>query len=154
MKSHRLELFADYHQFYLQDETAEGNLSDAWDEAATRRMLAVSAGVVGIGTARNTNVPVTLEFLESEPPGDFANFDHVVEGSLVVATGPLVVAGCTDYFPDALRFDVEPGTFRVRLSASGLDSLSADGLDGEDHYLVQLWPGDPIEPTVLKQRSV
>jgi len=27
----------------------------------------VSTGVVGIGTARNTDVPVTLEFLESEP---------------------------------------------------------------------------------------
>ena len=56
-----------------------------------------------------------------------------------------------DYLPDAQRFGVQPGTFRVRLSASGLNSLSTDGLEGDDHYLVQLWPDAPIEPVVLKQ---
>lgn len=151
MKSHRLEIFADYYQFYLQDEAAEGSLSDAWDEEATHRMLAVSTGVVGIGTARNMGVPVTLELLEAEPSCALDSFDHVVEGALVIATGPLVVAGCTDYFPDAQRFDLRPGTFRIRLSVSGLSSISPDGLDGNDHYLVQLWPGVSIEPVVLKQ---
>ncbi|GKS95541.1 hypothetical protein [Acidovorax sp. SUPP2825] len=151
MPSHRLTLFADYHQFYLQDEAAPGDLASAWDEAATLRMLAVSEGVVGFGTARNMPVPVTLEWLPTEPEADLAAFDHVVEGSVVIAQGPLVVAGCTDYFPDAARFDVPPGTYRVRLSCAGLDSLSADGLEGDDHYLVQLWPGAPREPAVLKQ---
>ncbi|WCM89251.1 hypothetical protein [Acidovorax sp. NCPPB 3576] len=154
MKAHRLEVFADYFQFYLQDEASEGSLSNAWDEVATHRMLAVSAGVVGIGTARNMNVPVTLEMLDSEPLCDPSSFDHVVEGSLVMKTGPLVVAGCTDYFPDAPRFDLRPGTFRVRLSVSGLGSLSPDGLEGEDHYLVQIWPGSPIEPVVFKQCEI
>lgn len=154
MKSFDLELFADYFQFYLQDETADANLGDAWDEAATQRMFAMTTGMVGIGTARNMNVAVTLEFLDAEPPCNLTDFDHVVEGSLAVTTGPLVVAGCTDYFPDAERFPLEPGTYRVRLSSSGLDSLSADGLDGNDHYLVQLWRGPLVEPTVLKQGTV
>lgn len=151
MTSHRLEILADYYQFYLQDATAQGDLSAAWDEVATHRMFAVSTGVVGIGTARNMRVPVTLEILDTEPACALDGVDHVVEGSLVVATGPLVVAGCTDYFPDAPRFDLQPGTFRVRLSASGLGSLSEDGLDGDDHYLVQLWPAIPIDPVVRKQ---
>ncbi|WCM92350.1 hypothetical protein M5C99_18625 [Acidovorax sp. NCPPB 2350] len=150
---HHLTLFADYHQFYLQDEAAEGDLSSAWDEAASHRMLAVAAGVVGFGTVRNTHVPVTLELLDVAPHADFDRFDHVVEASLVVKTGPLVAAGCTDYFPEAARFETAPGAYRVRLSASGLDSLSVDGLDGEDHYLVQLWPGLPAQPAVLKQHS-
>ncbi len=30
MNSTRLNLFADYFQFYLQDESAEGDLSDSW----------------------------------------------------------------------------------------------------------------------------
>lgn len=154
MQSHKLKLFADYFQFYLQDESASGDLSDAWSPAATQRMLAVSTGVVGIGTVRNMDVPVTLEFLDSEPFTNLANFDHVVEGSLVVKSGKLVVAGCTDYFPDAARFDLSPGTYRVRLSSSGLGSLSEDRLDGQDHYLVQLWQAPPIEPTTLKQGAV
>ncbi|KGK57624.1 hypothetical protein FHR47_001278 [Xanthomonas arboricola] len=154
MPSHNLKLFADYFQFYLQDEVASGDLSDAWSPAATQRMFAVSTGVVGIGTARNMDVPVTLEFLDSEPPADLADFDHIVEGSLVVTSGRLVVAGCTDYFPDAARFDLEPGTYRVRLSSSGLSSLSEDGLDGQDHYRLQLWQASPVEPIVLKQSAV
>lgn len=154
MQSHRLELFADYHQFYLQDEAAGGDLSDAWSQDAVQRMLAVSDGVVGVGTVRNMDVPVTIEFLDFEPPTDLTRFDHVAEGSLVVVRGPIVVAGCTDYFPDAARFDLMPGTYRVRLSVSGFDTISEDGLDGQDHYLVQLWQAPPIEPTVLKQGVV
>lgn len=151
MQSHKLELFADYFQFYLQDEAAEGDLSDAWDDPAVERMLAVAPGVVGLGTARNMDVPVTLELLDSEPAKGIDEFDHVVEGTLAIETGPLVVAGCTDYFPDAARFDLEPGTYRVRLSCSGLNTLSEDGLEGEDRYLVQLWLAPAIEPEVLRQ---
>ncbi|WP_432726654.1 hypothetical protein [Variovorax sp. W6] len=151
MQSHKLELFADYFQFYLQDETAEGDLSDAWDDPAVERMLAVAPGVVGLGTARNMDVSVTLELLDSEPANGIDEFDHVVEGTLAIETGPLVVAGCTDYFPDAARFDLEPGAYRVRLSCSGLNTLSEDGLEGEDRYLVQLWLAPAIEPEVLRQ---
>lgn len=154
MQSDQLEIFADYFQFYLQDETAQGDLSNAWDAPAVEHMLAISPGIVGLGTVRNMDVPVTLELLDSEPVGDLGKFDHVVEGSLAVKTGPLVVAGCTDYFPDAARFDVEPGTYRIRLSCSGLNSLSEDGLEGRDHYLVQLWRAPPIDPKALKQRCV
>ncbi len=154
MASHDLNLFADFFQFYLQDESADGDLSGAWDSVAIQRMFAVSNGVVGIGTARNMDVPVRLEFLDSEPAADFANFDHVVEGALHIKSGPLVVAGCTDYFPDAARFDVGVGTYRVRLSASGLGTLSQDGLDGQDRYRVQLWQAAYVAPTVLKQHAV
>jgi len=154
MQSHQLEIFADYFQFYLQDETAKGDLSGAWDAAAVECMLAVSPGVVGLGTVRNMDVAVVLETLDAEPQNDLAGFNHVAEGTLVIQAGPLVVAGCTDYFPDAARFDVEPGTYRVRLLCSGLDSLSEDGLDGEDRYLVQLWKAPTVAPRVLKQYVV
>ena len=30
---YHFDLFADYHQFYLQDEAAEGDLSDSWTRA-------------------------------------------------------------------------------------------------------------------------
>ncbi len=114
-------------------------------------MLAVADGVVGFGTLRNMQVGVTLEMLEEPPGSDTAGFDHVVEGSLDARSGTLVVAGCTDYFPDAARFALVPGTYRVRLSISGADTLSEDGLEGEDHYLVQLWQAPLAEPAVLKQ---
>lgn len=153
MQSHQIQLFADYFQFYLQDEVIQGSLSEAWSNAAIKRMLAVSDGVVGISTARNTAVPVTLELLEQAPNTDLSQFDHVAEASLVIANGPLVVASYMDYFPDAARFQVSAGTYKVRLCASGLDTLSEDGLEGQDHYLLQLWQAPFHEPSTLKQAA-
>lgn len=151
MQSHHIQLFADHFQFYLQDEVVPGNLSEAWNRTALHRMLAVSDGVVGISTARNTAVPITLELLDAAPNTNLTEFDHVAEASLVITNGPLVVAGCRDYFPDAPRFDVSSGTYKVRLSASGLRNLSEDGLNGDDHYLLQLWQAPFREPNTLKQ---
>ena len=45
-----------------------------------------------------------------------------------------------------------PGRYRVRASFGGLATLSADGLDGDDHYHLQLWPATTGTVDVLKQR--
>jgi hypothetical protein len=152
MNPTRLNLFADYFQFYLQDESAEGDLSDYWTEEATDRLLAVAPGAVGVGTVRNMEVPVSIEVLDAEPPLDAAEWDHMTECSIQIESGKLVVAGCTDYFPEAMRIPLAPATYAVRVSYGGLATLSADGLDGGDHYRVQLWPGIATEARVVKQR--
>ena len=59
MKSFELSLFADYFQFYIQDEAVTGDLSKAWNEETTSRLLAMAPGTIGIGT----DVPVTVEIL-------------------------------------------------------------------------------------------
>jgi hypothetical protein len=153
MSLHHLELFADYFQFYIQDEPADGNLSEAWTEEAVERLLAVAAGTIGVGTVRNMEVPVTIEILEGEPEFNIENFDHIVECSISVESGRIVAAGCTDYFPDAMRIDVQPGIYRVRVYFEELNSLSANGLEGSDKYSLQLWPAPTGPITVIKQRS-
>ncbi|SEL81534.1 hypothetical protein [Rhodococcus maanshanensis] len=150
---HRYELFADYFQFYLQDEATDGDLSDAWTDEAVARMLAVGDGAVGVGTARNMDVPVTVELLDAEPALDLADWDHATECSLQVRGDKLVIAGCTDYLPDAARIPIAPGSYRVRVYYGGLDTLSEDGLEGDDRYHLRLWPAAPIAPQVLKQRA-
>jgi hypothetical protein len=97
-------------------------------------------------------VPVDVEVRESAPEHMLSSWDHVVECSMDVTSGRIVIAGCTDYFPDAARVAVQPGHYRVRVFYGKLDALSEDGLDGEDNYTVVLWPGQPIEPVVLKAR--
>ena len=96
----------------------------------------------------------TLDIRITEPPRDFAAWDHVVECSLSVQSSRIVIAGCTDYFPDASRIDISPGMYRVRVSFSGLDSVSTDGLAGNDRYRIELWQSPPIDPLVLKERAV
>lgn len=154
MSRHEFELFADYFQFYLQDDDERiGDLSDAWTQEAVERLLAVAPGVVGIGTARNMTVPVVVEVLGDEPAADFDAWEHVVEGGFELKSGRLVVAGCTDYFPDAARLPVPAGMYRVRMSCRGLTTISANGLDGDDNYRVQLWAVARLEPPALRKQA-
>lgn len=99
------------------------------------------------------DVPVSIEVLNSAPPPELEQWDHVVECTLVVQGNRIVVAGCTDYFPDAARIEVAPGAYRVRVGYAGLASISEDGLSGNDSYTLQLWQAAAIEPKVLKQRA-
>ncbi|MCE1192760.1 MAG: hypothetical protein LWW96_11470 [Acidovorax sp.] len=144
MQHRDLELFADYHQFYLQDELASGDLSDAWTDEAVERLLALAPGIVGVGTASNGNIPVAVEVLEGAPAESWEPYDQVNECSLAIAHGPLVVAGWTEYFPEAARIPLAPGIYRVRISYC---------LFGEERYLVQLWQAPRVEPLVVKARA-
>ena len=150
---HELELFADYHQFYVQDEDAKGDLSDAWTPEAVDRLLAIAPGTIGVGTVRNMDVPVVLEIHDGEPGDDGVEWDQVNECSIDVPSGSIVVAGCTDYFPDAVRIEAPAGTYRARIFYGDLSSLSEDGLDGDDHYKVVLWKGSPTPVIAHKRRS-
>jgi len=115
MSSYRYTLFADYFQLYLQDEKVDGNLSDAWTEQAVQDLLAIAPGTIGVGTVRNMDVPVEVELLQSTPSESFDAWDQVNECDIEISSGTLVIAGCTDYFPDAARIKVEPGSYRARV---------------------------------------
>jgi len=144
MHRRELNIFADFHQFYLQDEPASGDLSESWTDEAVNRLLATAPGTVGVGTVTNGHVRVLVEILPEAPIGGIDSFDQVNECSIEIAQGPLVVAGCTDYFPDAVRVAIVPGIYRVRVSYV---------LSGDESYLVQLWPAPHVEPLVLKARA-
>lgn len=151
MQQHHFQVFADYHQFYVQDDDPSfGDLSKAWSEEAVARLLAVAPHVVGVGTVRNTHVPVTVEIHDTRPQLDLEAWDRVNLVSLAIDTGRLVVAGCTGYFPDAARIDVTAGTYEVLVCYAGLRSVSADGLTGNDTYHLYLYPGKDQEIQVLK----
>lgn len=90
-----------------------------------------------------------VELHDAAPPLSLDGIDQAAEASLVTS-GMVVLAGCTDAWPDATRLTVPPGPLRLRLLASGLDRLSEDGLEGEDFYLIQLWPAPEAPVAVLK----
>lgn len=102
-------------------------------------------------TARNMTVPIRVEWHDKQPALDLDAYQHVVETHFGCPSGQLVLAGLTDYEPTAPRLSVNEGTLGVRACFSGLDTLSEDGLKGDDQYLVQLWPGaEPEGVRVLK----
>lgn len=154
----KLMLFADYFQFYIQDENAEGNLSDKWTEETAQRMLAITEGTIGIGTVRNMDVPVTIKIFDAEPSfkTDPENvIGQINECDLEVSSGKIVIAGCTDYFPDAKRIVLGNGIYRARIYYENLDKLSDDGLDGEDCYEIHLWlTGKMDEVKIVRNRHI
>ncbi len=137
-----LRLFADYHQLYLQDESAHGDLSEAWTAQASDDRVAVAEGVVGIGTASADIVPVDVWVLDAAPADDQGDWHHVTECSIDVASDRVVVAGCTDYFPDARRIPVPSGSLRVRASHR---------YSPAERYRVQLWPAPHTPPRVVRR---
>jgi hypothetical protein len=146
-----LELFADYFQFYIQDENASGYSGDIWTDHAIKIMLATADGTIAIGTVRNMVVPVYIRILSSSPEMKVSDDENEIglinECDLKVSSGQIVIAGCTDYFPEAKRIKLNAGLYRVRVYYFNLDKLSENGLEGKDLYEVQLWPAESEQET-------
>ena len=159
-----LEVFADYHQVCVEDCQAQvdeggddeervkridARITQLLNKAAYERHLGVAPGIVCILTGRAMTVPVDVEILAEAPAPNFDGWDRIVEASLDLPSGCLVIHGPTDYFPTAPRISLAPGTYRVRAYFGGLGTVSADGLEGADHYRMVLWPAPQAEPEVL-----
>jgi hypothetical protein len=148
------------YQFYLQDEQITDGLADAWTDQACADLFAIALGTIGISTVSNTgDVPVTVEIHTSEPETNLAEWDHAIEASIEIPSGKIVVAGCTEYFPDAARISVTPGVYQVRVFYAGLNSVNADGSNATDRYQVALWLDESIlhgkgsanDPQIIKR---
>lgn len=162
------QIFADYHQVYLEDSQAQAGVGDdpksrvdasdalvaqVLSPAAQARHVGIAPGVLCVLTARTTTVPVAVEVQTQPPTEKLSGWDQVVEASLDVPSGCLVLHGPTDYFPAAPRLTVTPGTYRVRVYFGGLETVSPDQLEGHDHYRLVLWPAPAREPTMLRASS-
>lgn len=139
MAAYDLKIFADYFQFYIQDAATEENFAEGWTDETVAAMFVSKNTALAIGTARNMDVPVRLEIHDGQP--DEPNrWERQNSAALAINSGRLQVIGCTDYGPDAFVTPIAPGNYLVRVSYFGLETLSEDGLNGDDRYLIQMWP--------------
>ncbi|GAA3596164.1 hypothetical protein Q4Q39_07960 [Flavivirga amylovorans] len=142
MKEYKLEIFADYFQFHLHDEKYNPNFGNAWTEFTTKNLLAITDEGIAVGTRRNMDVKVLIKILDSEPVPKNNNKDSIFqinESDLLIISKKLVVMGCTEYFPEAKRIELENGIYRVRIYYCDLDKISKDELDGDDYYEIEIW---------------
>jgi hypothetical protein len=144
-----LEIFADYHQFYVQDGGVEPDAPTDWTDTDIGHRVKVEENVVVVCPLRNMSVPVVVEVTDSEPPFTFEGLDHIVSCSLRLPTGCLQVHECTG--GERLRLSIAAGTYRMLIFFSGLNSISASGLEGNDQYRVVLWQGSDTPLIVLKE---
>ncbi|MFC5724133.1 hypothetical protein ACFP1Z_28590 [Streptomyces gamaensis] len=152
-----LELFADYFQIHVLHDESEGDLSDVWTEQTVSDGLGVTKDALAIGTAVNVNVAVSVDVLAEQPVDDSDDFDHVVEASLNLTSGRLVVLGCTDHFPDAARFEMPRGWTRIRASRRNLAAAVHADIDSDqtpettEQVRLQAWPAPYSEPNITKR---
>ncbi len=142
-------VFADYHQFYLGDPVAADHAPLTFTAEDVRRRIKAERHLLVVQPERDMTVPVEVEVHDADPGFDPATWDHIAEASLHLPTGYLQVWECTG--GTVAEFAVRPGWYRVRCLHGGLGTLSADGLDGGDHYRAVLWPAPPAEVRVVKQ---
>ena len=142
------QIFADYFQFYLWDAGERPNPPEDYDDDDIRRRIKAAPFVVVIQSVRNNEVPVEIDVALAAPPLTLDDWDHVAEASIEVPSGRIEIHECTGGSIDIIP--VTPGSYRVRVCFAGLDTLSDDGVDGDDHYRIALWPA-PLAPVeVLK----
>lgn len=145
-------LLADYYQFYVEDDEANADWTEAWTEESVQDGAVAVPGAVVVRAARDQWVPVRVSVHDHEPELSLDDCDHAVETSVEVRSGRLVVAGCTDDFRTADRVPVQPGSYRVRVLYRNLDATTAADAD-EDSYEVLLWPGSAQPTRVLKRHT-
>ncbi|WP_139276465.1 hypothetical protein [Pararhizobium antarcticum] len=150
---YRGSLFADYFQIYLRDE-GHPDLPDDYSDVAIARRLVSGLHAVILHTVRNMTVPVVVEWHNARPAPHLDAYQHVAEAGFFCPSGKLVLAGLTDHDPSAPRLVVKAGPLGVRVNMSGLDTLRENGLEADDHYLLQIWSGMESEDVrVLKAWS-
>lgn len=151
VEAHDLEILADYHQIHLSDTGYDGDPGDLWTEEAVADMIAVGQGIVMFGTVRDMEVKVRVEIHQTRPAIVEDDWDQIVESHVATPSGSIRVMSCSYYEPDAFTVDVPSPGMSVRILSADLASLDEDGVEGDDHYVIQMWPGEPRGTTHAKR---
>lgn len=144
-----LTALADGFQFHLRDADAAYAFPPDWPESAHADRVYPAPGSLGILAAKNWFVPVTIEVAQAAPEIDDDAWDHIVEATLTLPSGRLVLAGGPTPGRDQPPVDLPPGTWRVLILMGNLDRTAIEAV-GDDYYKVVLWPGDG--PLVVRKR--
>jgi hypothetical protein len=154
LSRHELTVLADYSTLLIQDDDADlGEPEPTWFDTLVENWINTAPGVIGIGAARPFNVPVTVDVRRAPPADDteLRQADHVTQAGLALTSGRLLISmqDTRDKIP---RIPLALGDYAVRIYSHGLNTLSEDALEGEDHYHVVLWPTDEDHPAKVLKR--
>jgi hypothetical protein len=151
MNKHKLKFFTEYYQFYIldKDSKASTDSENFWTPQASADKMAVEEGLLGITVGKYAEIDIEVNVLESQNnERNFDEFEHIVEASIDVTSGILLVQNCTN-FDTVLELNLAPQTYAVRCYSAKLSSINGDV--GEDYYVIEIWDSKKIERKVLKQ---
>ncbi len=151
MMKYPLSFDTSYHQFYIYDRGSQGNTNSSsfWTDETFNDRLAVEEGILGVGTECYGNVKAELQILEIDDNNeDLSCYDHIVEAGLEIKSGIIEVMDCPTSKVE-LAVVVSPGFYKVRIYSLNLSSVVDD--NGDDFYLIKIWPELNLQKKVLKR---
>ncbi|MES2138199.1 MAG: hypothetical protein V4511_00720 [Bacteroidota bacterium] len=146
-----LDFYSSHRQFYLCDSTTpfDTDSETFWTEEADKRRLAIGTNILGIATASYGHVQCDIQIIEKRNDNYKADdYDHIVECPLKVPSGVLQIFSCLDPTSE-FEMTVSPGVYGVRIYSKNLATVIDE--DGDDSYLVEIWPTEALECRVLRQ---
>jgi len=150
LDTHDLHILADYHQIHVSDMAYDGDPGGLWTDDAVANMLAIETGIVVIGTVSDMDVKVRVEMHKAKPQIE-GDWDQIAECFIECPSRIIRIMGCTDYEPDAFTVNTPSETMCVRILWGALASVDMDAVEGDDHYMVQMWSGEPRDTTYSKR---
>lgn len=147
-------LEGDHYQFYIEDEQCHVDTSHIW-ENDTKSLGVVSAhGLIGITTARfGGTLPVTLEVYSTCPQIEYELWERVVQCSIEVLSGSLVIWSPENDWSTAPRIMLEKRTYSILVCFDKVNSIQDEfAFTGEDTYHLMFWPGIYMPPTLIYKR--
>ncbi|TCC93923.1 hypothetical protein EZ428_03890 [Pedobacter frigiditerrae] len=147
-----LDFHTQYSQFYIADKfTYQQTDGDFWNEDAYNDGLGSKDGILGVGTECYGPMKGELNTLSEENLNvDFANYDHIVEGSIEIKSGILQILDCPTSTIQ-LEVNLLPNWYMERIYSSNLESVYGD--EGNDYYMIEIWPQPKANKKVLKRLS-
>lgn len=111
IRTESFEVFADYHQFYVQDGVVNPPAPEDWTDADVAHRAKAATNLVVVCPVRNMTVPVQVELHDVAPELQDKAADHLVERSLALPSGYLQVHECTG--GAVLNWELEPGSMKL-----------------------------------------
>ncbi|MBV9892621.1 MAG: hypothetical protein JO020_00455 [Chloroflexi bacterium] len=140
-------IYAEYSQFFLGDSGFNGDTAspDFWTEPALQRRLAiVPPSLIAVGTGRYDYVPVSVDVVSQVPSPETTGWNQIVEASIDIPSGRLVVDGPTLWDPGSSpEINLPPGTYRARVMYGALH------VPESDYYSVILWRDAQYSPPLV-----
>jgi hypothetical protein len=142
----------DHGQFVACDPDAKLDI-DSYGEAATRHGLATwgdDGGITVFTASHWTNSEVTVRLSPERPVVAEAEWDHIVEGGLVIRSDRLDIYGPEDTGTNEASINLPSGSYALIVCGRDFDSTNEYGDEGKDAYALMLWPGPPLDRRVIK----
>jgi hypothetical protein len=151
VKNYPLQFFTEYYQFYIRDKNTQASADSEifWTPQASEDKMAVEEGLLGISVAKYAEIKVLVN-VHQQKHNIFSlqNYDHIVESSIDIPSGILQILNCTG-MQLQLQIELTPGTYTVRSSSANLTTVQGD--EGDDFYVIDIYPSEKKERTVLKK---